>query len=229
MPRRIEDYRGLAELSRLKLLYAVQRRPGRRLPELAEEAGVHVNTARDHLRILEDEGLVSSRPVATGSRGRPPSEFHPVRQIAANAEAARRVSRATAQGDLLRRISPEYGSDETLGEDALHQLDTLYAHLEDVGFAPEIDEETLTVELKPCPFHRIMKDNLQVVCAVHANLVKEQLAQVPGPLVLDRLEPLVTPHQCRVALAAGESANSVPPGTPQHAGNDQRKSPDENQ
>src|SRR5699024_289201 len=78
MPRRVDDYRGLTQVSRLRLLQAVQRKPGRRLSDLAEAAGVHINTARDHLRVLEDEGLVVSAPVDTGRRGRPPLGYSPV-------------------------------------------------------------------------------------------------------------------------------------------------------
>lgn len=156
----------------MRLLHAVQRRPGQRIAELAEAAGIHVNTAREHLRVLEDEGLVASRPVSTGARGRPPVEFFPVDRPGLSPEAARRVDRATAQGDMLRRLSPELDHSGELGADAAHQLDILYAHLEDVGFEPELDEVRLTVDLEPCKFHRLIDEHRNVVCAVHATLVK---------------------------------------------------------
>src|SRR5690625_5511697 len=80
MPRRTTDYRGLTEQSRVRLLHAVQRAPARCLKDLAAEADVHINTARDHLRILESEGFVFSAPVDTGKRGRPPMGYWPVQR-----------------------------------------------------------------------------------------------------------------------------------------------------
>src|SRR5699024_12523869 len=67
MPRRVNDLRGLAEVSRVLLLGAVQKRPGSRLKELAAEVGLHINTARDHLRVLVDEGFICLRAESTGA------------------------------------------------------------------------------------------------------------------------------------------------------------------
>ena len=88
MPRRVNDYRGRAEVSRVLLLGAVQNHPGSRLKELANEVGLHINTARDHLRVLIDEGFIFLQPESTGARGRPPMVYHPVDDPEANAAAA---------------------------------------------------------------------------------------------------------------------------------------------
>lgn len=229
MPRRIEDYRGLAQLSRVKLLHAVQKTPGRRLQELANEAGIHINTAREHLRVLEDEGLVTSRPVATGARGRPPAAFHPVDRPTANPHADRRVTEATAQGDLLRRISPELDHSPRLGTAAVHQLDALYSHLEDVGLEPDLDEEALTFRLRPCRFHRMIDEHGTMVCDVHTSLVTKQLAQTPGPLGVDRVEPFVTPHRCDLILTLHEKRRSPFPGAAEHAGDHEGEGPHEHE
>ena len=45
-------------LSRLLILGEVQRAPGRDIEAIASAVGLHVNTARDHLATLEDEGLI---------------------------------------------------------------------------------------------------------------------------------------------------------------------------
>lgn len=205
MPRRVSDYRGLTELSRLRLLHAVQRNPGRLLKDLAADAGIHVNTAREHMRVLEDEGLVSSAPIETGKRGRPPRVFSPVRETAESASAERRVRDAVTRGDLLRRVDPELSG--ALDAQALHQLDTLYEHLEDVGLEPQVDQETLTVGLKPCRYEPLIKEERPVVCAVHAKLVRDQLTQIDGPLELRRLHPYVAPERCEIVLGVeGEEA-----------------------
>lgn len=88
MPRRVNDFRGLAEVSRVLLLGTVQNHPGSRLKELAEEAGLHINTARDHLRVLIDEGFLYLQSESTGERGRPPMVYHPVDDPQPNASLA---------------------------------------------------------------------------------------------------------------------------------------------
>lgn len=232
MPRRVEDFRGLTQASRVKLLHAVQRVPGRRLPDLAEEAGIHVNTAREHLLVLEEEGLIVSRPVSTGVRGRPPMVFDPVRQPRANIRADRRAAAARMHGDLLRRVDPGFGPSSGLEGEARHQVDALYAHLEDAGLEPELEsnvggantgggggdgaggsstgssgaDDSIAIELHPCAYRAMIDEHGTIVCSVHARLVQDQLAQVPGPLKLRKLEPFVTPHSCRLTLGSRDQA-----------------------
>lgn len=204
MPRRITDYRGLTESSRLKLLHAVQRRPGQSLKSLAAAADIHVNTARDHLRVLQDEGLLYRAPVDTGQRGRPPMQYFPVEAPEQNQAARDRAAEASARGALLRRISPELEDDDHLGQDAQHQLDVLYEHLEDAGMEPVIDSTELTVGVRPCLYQDLLDEERPVVCSVHARLVRQQLDQVDGPLKLRRLHPFTTAHSCLLVLGTDE-------------------------
>ncbi|QUY62784.1 helix-turn-helix domain-containing protein [Gulosibacter molinativorax] len=198
-------------MSRLRLLHAVQRRPGRLLKDLAADAGIHINTAREHMRVLEDEGLVASAPVETGRRGRPPVVFSPVVDAESSAEAGRRVKDAVARGELLRRVQPDLRG--SLAAETLHQLDTLFEHLDDVGLEPEIDQDALAVGLRPCRYEPLIEEERPVVCAVHAKLVRDQLQQIDGPLELRRLHPYVGPERCEIVLGvAGESARSVRDG-----------------
>lgn len=228
MPRRVGDFRGLTHLSRLRLLHAVQRLPGRRLAELAAEAGLHPNTAREHLAVLENEGLVESRRLVTGTRGRPPIAYHPVEDAQRSEPALRRAEAAKARGEAYRRMvleaagetgetpAPEaeeagaaasgwVGRTETpretaRSEAARHQLDTLYEHLDDAGFEPSLDEENLTLGLVPCRYFAVMDEDKRTVCAVHVRLIRQHLAQVPGPVELRRVQPFVTPESCVVTL-----------------------------
>lgn len=210
MPRRAHDYRGLTQLSRLRLLRAIQRTPGLLLSELAEIAELHTNTAREHLRVLEDEGLVRSETQPTGGRGRPPIVYLPVREADSSPAASRRVAAATASGDALRRMSPDLDSSADLGTAATHQLDALYEHLEDAGLQPDLDERELTMTLAPCPYHRAVEEDRPLVCSVHARLVQDVLTQVPGPIELRRVDPFVTQHSCVIALGMKGEATRVP-------------------
>lgn len=194
------------------MLHAIQRGPGRRLQPLADAAGIHVNTARDHVRVLEEEGLITSAPEATGTRGRPPTVYAPVTNVETNPAARKRAMQARELGEKLRRFAPDPTRTGGLTGDALHQLDALYTHLEDVGLEPDLDEELLTIDLEPCPFASMTAAERNVACSVHATLVQHQLAQVPGPLRLRRLSPFVTPERCRIALRHKHSVLLTPTG-----------------
>ncbi|GAA1316616.1 ArsR family transcriptional regulator [Leucobacter albus] len=209
MPRRVEDFRGLTRLSRLRLLHAVHRVPGRRLAELAEEVGLHLNTAREHLAILEAEGLVNSLTLVTGVRGRPPVAFHPVTDLAENQAARKRAEGARERGALLRRLAPELDRGGELGGAALEQLDALYEHLEDIGLEPRPDASQLNVDVTPCRYAFAIETERALVCSVHIQLLKHQLQQVPGPVRVRSVKPFVTPTRCEIALEVRADAASA--------------------
>lgn len=200
MPRRAHDFRGLSQPRRLQLLHAVQRVPGRRAGELASACGIPLNTVRDHLRVLEDEGLIRSETLQVGTRGRPPVVFHPVRDSSSSAAASARVSGAAQRGRMLRAVTSP-GAATSLAPDAQRQVDVLYEHLDDSGLEPSVDEGALTFDLAPCRYHDMIDEERALVCGVHARLVHDVLRQAEGPLVLRRLEPFVTAHSCRLLLS----------------------------
>ncbi|GAA5204669.1 helix-turn-helix domain-containing protein [Microbacterium jejuense] len=204
MPRRAHDYRGLTQPRRLQLLRAIQRAPGRRAGELASECGIPLNTVRDHLRVLEDEGLIRGETVQVGMRGRPPVVFHPVREAALSPAASARVHGADERGRMLRAVTRPptavRAADTALDADAVRQLDVLYEHLDDAGLDPAVDEGSLSFDLAPCRYHDMIDEDRALVCRVHARLVRDVLAQTDGPLAVERLEPFVTAHRCRLQL-----------------------------
>lgn len=213
MPRRVNDFRGLAEVSRVLLLGAVQNRPGSRLKELAEEAGLHINTARDHLRVLIDEGFVYLQSESTGERGRPPIVYHPVDDPESNAAAAERIDRAREHHEVLCRLAP--GAElrpaelDELGDEAGAQFDLLYEHLDDSGMEPEPDAEDLRISLAPCPHYRMVGEERAIACGIHAKIVRDLLSQVPGPLELDRLQPYVEETRCQILLREHRCPNPL--------------------
>lgn len=206
MPRRTTDFRGLADPSRIRLLGVVQETPGSTVKMLAEATGLHVNTVREHLQVLVAEGLVAAEPVATGTRGRPPTAYRAVDDIRLNAVAQRRVERAREHGDILRRLDPAAKRPETLSDDDVHQLDALYEHLDDAGLEPTLDEESLTVDIAPCPYYPLGAVPQEFVCSVHSRILQDTLAQVPGSLELESLRPYVTSEVCLVVLQDSDPA-----------------------
>src|SRR5699024_5253080 len=200
MPRRVTDYRGLTEGSRLRLLHAIQRHPGQTLKALATATDLHVNTVRDHLKVLQDEGFITATPGDTGRRGRPPMQYHPVDDADHHPVASQRAAEASARGPLFRSISPEHATEGDLSEPALDQLDVLYERLDDVGMEPVVNNTTLTVDVKPCIYQDLLAQDRPAVCSVHAKLVRQHLEQVDGPLQLRRLHPFTTAHSCLLVL-----------------------------
>jgi predicted ArsR family transcriptional regulator len=205
----------------MRLLAQVQEEPGLLLRELASRTQLHENTVRDHLLVLEAEGLITRTTVHAGTRGRPPEIYHPVREPDRNPQAARRVEQAARHGDLYRRMRGESPPTE-LEPDALHQIDTLYEHLDDSGLQPELDDAALRIDLVPCPFSAAGADEPELVCRVHAQLIRDTLSQVAGPVRLHLLEPHLGQRTCRVHLTAadpaeeqrGDQARAVPRSIP---------------
>lgn len=204
MPRRTTDYRGLAELNRVRLLGAVQQKPGRTLKALAEALGLATSTARDHLGVLAAEGLVSVESRPTGTRGRPPTIYCPVDDPEMNPAAKSRIDRARALGPVLDRVgySCVPGPVRDLGVEAGEQYGVLVDHLDDSGLEPVADETGLCVSLSACPHLDLVGDERAMACAVHARLLRDVLAQVAGPLRVDEVEPFVTSNTCRLRLLA---------------------------
>ncbi|PKI90502.1 hypothetical protein CW368_09955 [Actinomycetales bacterium SN12] len=206
MPRRVDDYRGLTQPSRLRLLRAVQSHPGLRVGELAERCGMPLNTVRDHLRVLVQEGLVREERLQVGSRGRPPIAYHAVREADSNPAARRRVDGARRRGALLRAVTTQTPGEASTDadEDAEAQLDVLYEHLDDAGLSPVLDESALRFEMLPCRYRGMIAQDQATVCGMHARLVRDTLAQVDGPLEVERLEPFITEDSCALLLRRGE-------------------------
>ena len=202
MTRRVAAYRGLSQPSRLRIMHELLVSPGQSLADLASVTELHENTLRDHLRVLEAEGFVVRRTEHKGTRGRPRDIFDPSGPETPSPVTARRVEEAKRHGDLMRSVVLKTAAaDETV----THQLDALYEHLDDVGLDPQVDEDTLTVELSPCAFHDLVDDRMAMLCHVHAELIRGVLQQAGGPLEVTRLLPLVTPHRCHLALTLASS------------------------
>jgi predicted ArsR family transcriptional regulator len=206
-------HRGLAQASRLQVVAIVMQNPGISLADLSEKTGLHTNTLRDHVRVLLAEGLIRSEIEHRATRGRPRSVYYAVDAATHSDAAQKRVEEAARRGDLLRRVVPNDDAAD-LDPDALHQLDALYEHLDEVGLEPEVDEASLEVTLRPCAFHTLVEGHREVLCQVHEGLVHEVLERAGGPVEVERLLPLVTEHRCQLILrlrsddatAAGDAA-----------------------
>ncbi|MGP7961039.1 helix-turn-helix transcriptional regulator [Sanguibacter sp. A247] len=110
--RRVTTYRALASASRVALLDALQHRDGMTVNELAEIAGIHPNTAREHLGRLIDAGFVACEPEERRTRGRPRMLYRMVATPDPVATPGRAADErdATAREELLRLLVQGFGT-----------------------------------------------------------------------------------------------------------------------
>ncbi|SJN46468.1 POSSIBLE TRANSCRIPTIONAL REGULATORY PROTEIN [Microbacterium esteraromaticum] len=193
-------YGPISSYSRVQILHLVQTRSDRTIGELCEATGLHANTVREHLQRLIEGGYVLQVAEHRTTRGRPRTLYSAATGApdASSPVAREKVAEAARRGDMLRRILSEEGSE--FGREATYQLDALVEHLEESGFEPVIDEDSLTVELTPCPHAAGAPEHRPLLCEVHLGLMQSVLTQAGGPLATECVRATASPAECTVQL-----------------------------
>jgi predicted ArsR family transcriptional regulator len=200
---------------------------------LATALGLHVNTVRAHLAVLEEAGLVRSEPEARDRPGRPRLVYRPTGsardlvepagagvsaergyrflaqvlagQLAATAEdPAREASEAgSAWGHYLVERPAPF---EQL--DAVGAIDRVLHLLQGFGFEPELTEgdDGPQVLLHRCPFHQVAKQQAEVVCSIHLGLMRGALEELGADVGVRDLRPFVRRDLCVTELEVGVRA-----------------------
>ncbi|MCI2957725.1 winged helix-turn-helix transcriptional regulator [Agromyces atrinae] len=196
-------YRTLASYRRVELLHLVQESPGSTLAELVDATGIHINTVREHMQRLIDEGFVVAKSEHRTTRGRPRVLYSAATGADDTAAARERLTGAVQRAEALRRYAPEavLGDDTVFADEALNQLDALDDHLDRAGFDPALDTTKLEVELSGCPYREMVDEHRDVVCSVHLGIIRTVLSHAGGPVSADRLLPFTTPGCCTLALS----------------------------
>lgn len=212
-------HRALADPSRARLLEHLRalERP-RSAQELGADLGLHPNTVRAHLLVLEEAALVVSASESGGRRGRPrrlfaavPAEAEQEHSLLASALASALeplpdgVNIARSAGlswghVLVDRLEPGHLPD---GDACVERVATL---LRRRGFAPETAPGAIVMHR--CPFRELAERYPRSVCSLHAGLIDGALAELGAPVVLAKLEPWATPATCVARLARGAAAAS---------------------
>ncbi|MGW4560850.1 helix-turn-helix transcriptional regulator [Streptomyces sp. NPDC004561] len=186
--------------------------------EIAEQTGLHPNTARFHLDTLVKDGLAEGRAEGAGRPGRPRTvylaaasgvpaglrSYHLLAQMLTGlvteslpqpAQAAVRAGEAWGRY-LAETPAPSRRIDI---EEAIRRLTEV---LTDVGFAPGPvrNQPDPVVPLHHCPFREIAEQHREVVCSLHLGLMRGALQEVRAPVGVDRLEPFVEPSLCLAHL-----------------------------
>lgn len=120
-------------------------------------------------------------------------------QWAAQALGARQGSADGGAATVEQETAP---ADDAQGTaDARLQLAALEVHLDDLGLAPEVDVAELKVHLRRCPFVDLARERTEVVCSVHLGVARGILAHEGGPVVAEKLDPMVGPSHCILHLS----------------------------
>lgn len=200
-------HRALADTSRtrlLDLLRASERPLG--TEELATGLGLHPNTVRAHLDVLEDAGLVIASREERSRPGRPRRLFVAVPEEAEHEHELLAAALASSleplpDGDVLaaasgrswgrvlvERLEP---GREPSARACVQRVSSL---LQRRGFAPEVAGDEIV--MRRCPFRELAERYPRVVCSLHAGIIDGALAELGAPVEVERLEPWLTPTMC---------------------------------
>ena len=191
--------------------------------DIADQAGLHPNTARFHLDALVDAGLAARAPKERTTPGRPSMAY---RAVAGGETMGRRRYRLLAEmltsliagmlpkpGEAAEEAGREWGRYLTEPPPPYQRLDAgeavgrLTATMAEIGFAPEAvtDGTQYQLRLRQCPFREVAENHQDVVCQLHLGLMQGALAQMRAPVTADRLEPFADPSLCIAYLATPQS------------------------
>ncbi|MGH3192007.1 MAG: helix-turn-helix transcriptional regulator [Streptosporangiaceae bacterium] len=208
----------------LDLLRAAGRPLG--VQHVAEQAGLHPNTARFHLDALVDAGLATREPQPRETPGRPSMAY---RAAESDGPTGQRRYRLLAEmlTSMIAGVMPE--PREAAAEagrewgrylteqpppyqrlDAGQAIEKLDSALAEIGFAPEAVAEGggYRLHLHQCPFREVAERHQDVVCALHLGLMQGVLEQLRAPVSAERLVPFAEPSVCIAELTTGAAPAS---------------------
>lgn len=212
-------YRALSSPVRTHLLEILRDESELDTATLAERLGLHVNTVRTHLNLLEEAGLVE---VAVEDRDRPgrpkllyrrtvddelstpsPTEsgYRFLAQIMASYLDATTEDTSTAAeqaghawGSFLTAKPAPFSKPDI--EAAVTQL---MGMLDELGFAPKLDQTDHTnpeIVLRRCPFLDVAREHQEVVCSIHLGLMRGAVEQLEASVEVRDLIPWALPDAC---------------------------------
>jgi predicted ArsR family transcriptional regulator len=188
--------------------------------EVAQQMGLHQNTARFHLEGLVESGLAERKTEDRETPGRPRIGY----QAAAGGPAGRRRYRLLAEmlTSLIVGTMPEPGrAAEAAGREwgaylteqpppyqklsAEQAVEKLTAVMGEIGFSPEAENGDgsgqFRLRLLQCPFREVAQHHQDVICTLHLGLMRGALARMRAPVTADRLDPFVEPSLCVARLS----------------------------
>lgn len=197
----------IADPVRLRMVRHIDEHGPASLNELADAAGVHVNTARPHVTALEERGVLISRQRAARGPGRrvieyslaEPLQFTENDFIGVAELLATALARARLDPEALRAIGADWGrylSGRPAERDPDDHLAKILGRL---GYRVQAGPEGVRVERCLCPL--VAPDAPEVVCCLMDGVVEGALAASGGRMRLDSTEHDPTARSCCFRLA----------------------------
>jgi predicted ArsR family transcriptional regulator len=199
--------------------------------DIADQTGLHPNTARFHLDALVEAGLATRKPQPRETPGRPSMTYQ-----AATGDGSAGPRRYRLLAEMLTSLiagvvpEPEEAAAEAGREwgrylteqpppyqrlGAPESIERLATALDQIGFAPEVRAHGANYQLRlhRCPFREVAERHQDVVCSLHLGLMQGILGQLRAPVAADTLEPFAEPSVCIAALSAQQPAADAGPRT----------------
>jgi predicted ArsR family transcriptional regulator len=175
--------------------------------ELADGLGVHPNTVRSHLQVLEEAGLVVSVIEKRMRPGRPRRLFDASRDATEEEHQTLAAALASVLEPLEggRTLAHEAGRQagrklvEDGGRDGLAPMQRVVALLDARGFAAQAEENAIT--MRRCPYGEVAGDHPAIVCGFHAGLIDGALERAGATVRLGRLDAWAREGACIAHLA----------------------------
>jgi predicted ArsR family transcriptional regulator len=209
---------------RRQVLAVIQRSPAPLCAaEIAEQAGIHPNTARFHVGALMADGVIERAVEEPSGPGRPRVVYRARPGMALGGERRYRILAEILLGCLTGTVSgPDAAAAATdagraWGEQVIpraascHQvgraeaITRVLAMLDELAFAPEIlageDDLPTRVRLRHCPFLELAEPYQDIVCPLHLGLIQGAFAGLDSPVTATELIPFAEPGACTVHLA----------------------------
>jgi predicted ArsR family transcriptional regulator len=170
--------------------------------EIAVHLNIHVNTVHRHLDVLEGAGLVVRLPEDRTTPGRPRVLYEAVANCDSERVGHRFLARALA-AYVVAKLDPNQVGEEAGEAWGRHLIDAgPFAEddpevaiqramdlLEDLGFQPTVQPQDQVLELGKCPFPQLAAEMPDLICTLHAGLIRGALSGLGAPLVVTDFEP----------------------------------------
>jgi len=187
------------------------------LAHLATWTGLHANTLREHLDGLRRAGLAERTAAPAVGRGRPEwlyaatlaAEDDPRPEYAGLAIAlASVISRTSTQpAEDARRAGVDWGRRlvrDRRPESAASPREAVVEIFDQMGFAPEPDDQDRVVLLTRCPLLAAAHENPEIVCSVHLGVAEGSIAAFGEPEAKVELLPFAERGACLLHLLEGK-------------------------
>jgi predicted ArsR family transcriptional regulator len=188
--------------------------------DVVEQIGLHPSTVRAHLEQLVDAGLLVKARASDGLPGRPAWRYRAAGPGPAPAPyrtlAAALLDHLAASGGARAadQAGQAWGSRLATSTQAERPVDAAVEVLRELGFDPEprlgaAAGDDHEIHLRTCPFLDLVGPQPDVMCALHAGMLRGLVQAAGDPRARVTLEPFAAPNACVARLRMSRSRAST--------------------